>query len=185
MRIFILALAALLLADGARADGDAVAHADTAVGFFDRTCLKHFRDHDGLKRKVGEGGEWFLPVMKGGLEQVFLGAAPGQAWLLRKDQGTFALALRDDGTCSVFARRADEIRTLEALERLFKGGFFTATEVDSDHQTVFTRRYYAIRAGAETLNLVVSTTREPKAQFQAAFSLSAPGQPPQPPVVAK
>lgn len=177
-------LAAPVLA--APPEGDPVAHADSAVGFFGRTCLQHFRDHPGLEAKVGPRGEWRLPPMLGGLEKVFLGGAPGKAWLLRKDGGTFALAIREDGTCSVFARRADEIRVLEALTAFFKpGGFFTAKEVDSDHEKVLTRRFYEVKAGDEVLKMVVSTTREPQTSFQAAFSLAPPGKPPQPPVLGQ
>lgn len=186
MRFPILALALLAgLAGPVRAAGSPEAFAETAVGFFDRTCLKHFRDHGGLKARLAEGGAWHLPVMKGGLEQVFLGGAAGTAWLLKEGDGIFALALREDGTCSVFARRADEIRVLEKVEALLKGGFFTGKEVDSDHKTVFTRRYYEVSAGADRLQMVVSTTREPGAQFQAAFSVAPPGIPAQPPEMGR
>jgi hypothetical protein len=186
VKSFLPALAvATALAFPAQAAGTPEAFAETAVNFFERTCLGHFRDRAGLEAKVSEGGPWHLPVMKGGLEQVFLGGAPGKAWLLKEGDGIFALALREDGTCSVFARRADEIRVLEKVDALLKGGFFTGQEVDSDHKTVFTRRYYDVTAGAETLKMVVSTTREPGAQFQAAFSVAPPGAPAHPPEIGR
>ena len=88
----------------------------------------------------------------------------------------FALALRDDGLCTVFARRADETRVLDKLQSLFDGqAFFTHKAVDSGHEGVMTRRLYQVLPAGKAdqgFDMVVSTTRETEnVGYQAAISL--------------
>ncbi len=165
----------------ARAAQDA--NADVAVQFFERTCLKHFRDPAALTIKLEKGGELYLPEMKGDMPRIYLGGGEGRVWLLKTDTGIFFLTLRNDGLCTVFARRADEIRVLENLDGLFKNqSFFSRRQVDSDHEGVMTRRFYELVPGGhdatpkmtEVMRMTASTTREDAAGYQAALSMTPP-----------
>lgn len=186
VRMIVLAFVLGVAAEAALAGEDAARNrsdnAEVALRFFDRTCLKHYRDHGALMSKLAEGGDMTLPEMQGTLAQIFLGGGEGRVWLLKQGRSVFSLALRKDGLCTVFARRADESRVLEGIETLFGDqDFFGFRQVDSDHQGVMTRRFYELTPGgknsttaAEVMRMAVSTTRESKAQFQAALSLDRP-----------
>lgn len=173
-------LAVLLLAPAVRAaEPPAPANAEIAVNFFVKSCLKHYRDPQALREKVGIDGAWRLPRLPKDLTRGLLGAEEGGAWLLQPDRDPFALVLRDDGICSVFARKAEEKAVLAKLDAWFAGqAFFAREEVDSAHEGTVTRRFYEVVPGGigprEVMQMTVSTSVEPDVGFQAVLSLTSP-----------
>lgn len=80
----------------------------------------------------------------------FLGGAPGKVWATQDENGLFALALRDDGTCTVFVRRVAPTE----LTALFNswlppaGSVFSAKKVEQKSENgVITTSYAIFRDG--------------------------------------
>jgi hypothetical protein len=71
---------------------------------FATACMKHFFSPDELRKKMTEQR---AEVLESGPATFFLGKLPGTAWAITIESAKYVISLRDDKTCSVYARRAE------------------------------------------------------------------------------
>jgi len=105
----------------------------------------------------------------------FTGSAGGQAWSAKISAGMWALALAEDGVCTVYAQKVDAI----ALQREVTSWLPTPTsglevkaELPTDSANGLRTMAYQIRRGQQPLAAwVLSTSTMEDAFFQGAISL--------------
>ena len=80
--------------------------ADGFISLFNGTCVKFYGAPDKLQADLETRK---IPLVDEAHRAPFLHDEPGQAWSLNNGKGEFVIALRQTGSCSVFARRAKDV----------------------------------------------------------------------------
>ncbi len=84
---------------------------------FVRTCMQHIEQPTSLVDELLAGGASELPQSK---VSYFLGQEKGRVWLIPNPIGNFAVGLREDNLCMVFARRIETEDAEDAFSMLVK-----------------------------------------------------------------
>ncbi|MGH8141392.1 MAG: NMCC_0638 family (lipo)protein, partial [Steroidobacteraceae bacterium] len=111
----------------------------------------------------------------------FLQGVPGQTWAVTKSGGNFVVALRDDGICAVFARRAKQADVELFFNALVRStaatGLPTQRRPDKVLQTPngpirYTSYVQGKPESTLRISLALSTSRSTTAGIQAMATLS-------------
>lgn len=153
----------------------------SALGFvnlFHDSCMVYLGQDQALNAALERNGFKILPA---DASADYLQGSTGIAWIAPKSLGELVVALRDEGTCAVFARRVREADVQSAFDGLARA---TASPVlpvirqadrvvDSPAGPANYRSYLQGKPGSGyALQLALSTTASTSARYQAVATLS-------------
>ena len=152
------------------------ANARNFVALFHDSCMVYLGQDQALNATLGNHGFKILPDTAAA---DYLQGSTGLVWAAPKGVGDFVVALRDDGSCAVFARRIDESAVQSDFDEIARATASPLPVVrqpdrveDSADGPLNTRSYLQGRPGSTAIQLTLSTTSSATAHQQAVATLS-------------
>lgn len=176
MRFPAIVMLIMLLAAPAVAAEDDEMRAVRAMIALDKTCIEAGGQPQALKKLVAPKEDFALPPLSGKRAEVFLAGRAGSVWHLPPQLGEAALAMTDDGTCSVFLGEIDPDALLGVAEAWWEKHPTYRIEPAGQTESAYVSRHYKLtpRKGkqAPPLKFVVALTERAETPYQAALSVS-------------
>lgn len=175
-----LALPALAALPGSpsRAADDAQAVALGFVNLFHDSCMLYLGQEQSLDATLERNGFRILPP---DAAEEFLEGSSGIAWAAPKALGELVVALRDDGSCAVYARHVREAQVQTAFDGLARATASPVLPVVREPDRVIDTpsgpaNYHSYLQGkpssTSAIQLTLSTTSSAMAHYQAVATLS-------------
>lgn len=171
----ILATFILLISLMAKAE-DLPLREKYAVDWFAESCINY-------AGKTAELTEWAsskkLAPLLGEASKAFLLGSEGRGWSATNQSGEYAIVMRGDGLCTVFARMAESRSTrryfVEILNHLLPESKFSRTEYTEYKNfalgRLVTTHFNITKKGSEkVLHVVISTSDSTEGNYQVAMS---------------
>jgi len=147
---------------------------DPLVSLFGTTCFAQYTNLDGLRSNLQRDK---FQELNGTAAKPFLGPGTGRVWISSFQGSQYAIAVRDDGVCAVFAQQA----LVERVRKRFVETFsttslpFESKEVPmrSPNSMTHTIAYGWAQPTASTqLLFTLTTVDDPSAGIQAMLSMA-------------
>jgi hypothetical protein len=148
------------------------------VNLFHDACMVYLGQDQALDATLDRNGFKILPA---DAAADYLQGSSGLAWAAPNSLGELVVALRDDGSCAVFARRAREADVQTAFDALARASASPVLPVirqpdrivDSPTGPANYRSYLQGKASSgSAIQLTLSTTSSAAAPYQAIATLS-------------
>lgn len=171
-----LLLTILLLSSSLATAEDPPLREKYAVDWFAESCVDHAGKNSALAEWASSRGLAPLPDKAA---KAFLLDSPGRGWSATNRSGEYVIVIREDGLCTVFARRAESLSTrkyfLEILDHILPKSKFGRSEYTEkktlEHGLLETTHFNISKAGSEkVLHVVISTSESTKGNYQVAMS---------------
>ena len=166
----------------------------SALGFvnlFHDSCMVYLGQDQALNATLERNGFKILPV---DASTDYLQGSTGIAWAAPRSLGELVVALRDDGTCAVFARRVHQAQVQSAFDGLARASASPVLPVirqpdrvvDAPSGPANYRSYLQGKpSSGSAIQLTLSTTSSAAARYQAIATLSLVERPADPPSPAQ
>ncbi|RJF92421.1 hypothetical protein D3871_27785 [Noviherbaspirillum saxi] len=150
----------------------AVQQAEHGMQRFMQSCMSTRTSPDLVRRAAEEAG---LRLLRPEAAHVFLRGTAGYVWTEENELGNFAVALRDDGICSVFLRKVDAAILDEKVQFWLppkESGYTTApVSQNTGSKELKTTAYNIFHSGTPFATWVLSTSTADNANFQGVISM--------------
>lgn len=148
------------------------------VNLFHDACMVYMGQDQALDAILERNGFRILPM---GPATAYLQGGTGLAWAAPKSLGDLVVAVRDDGICAVFARRASEAQVREAFDGLVRAAASPVLPVMREPDRVldsptgpmnFASYLQGRPSGTAAIQFTLATTTSAAAPDQAIATLS-------------
>ena len=142
------------------------------VGLFVQSCLRYVEEPPELRAWIDSIPQ--LQKLSPRQSQQFLGGRGGDVWSAANDAGLFALIVFDDDSCSVMAQYATATEVSQVFLEYLRRKDLPIDKVGD--QTKYNRgidqreETYRSRSGSILYEVVVLTSRSPRAEVQAVLT---------------